>query len=109
MGLNLGNQVRVKCNYIFDSTLNYLKVSIFPDRLYMIPVSVEDNLLWRVIASVCAFSTAVNYHIEKAMVFIDTDFLVPYQFIRIVTNEHNILFLASFFLKKIIIFLNYIN
>ena len=65
------------CHYRYDPYLGYLKIGVLPDRVFQVQVLASDDLLFRLIASVCAFATAVNQHNPGVEVHINTEFKVP--------------------------------
>lgn len=84
------SRIQLHCTYYYDNFLSYLKVSVFPDRVFLIELPVYDELLSRLIGSICAFATAVNMHSPNIHVNISSDFLVPRVFHDLVSEYNHI-------------------
>ena len=87
----MGNRnVHVSCEYEYDNFLGYLKVSVFPDRVFLLSIPDPDDFLLRLIASVCCFATAINQHEPGIEVSISSSFKVPLVFCRVISEYNNL-------------------
>ncbi|MHA1675455.1 MAG: hypothetical protein ACTSYI_17730 [Promethearchaeota archaeon] len=79
---------KIKSKYQYDESNGFLKISIFPGRIFYIEIPRQKPFMLDILASLCVFADAVNY---EGQTIVESEYQLPF-LLNVLFSEFNSLY-----------------